>query len=195
MTGDQMSIKGYQIFTSIKKHFESDQYDYFKYHGKVRVPGKINSVYSYEKLANMKDPEGVVLANIIDRDIKWIQDITASDESMQTYLGWLKRQNTLTYTFKNDLDMLDDNFDANFAVNGDYPALVKLVNHKKITIETFTILCDMVGCLPYWNKKIPDTIIFPATSLRAKKYAPFLKYDKAGLKKIVLERFSTWNFL
>jgi hypothetical protein len=30
-------IDAYQMFTAVKLHFTSDGYDYFRYHGKVRV--------------------------------------------------------------------------------------------------------------------------------------------------------------
>lgn len=182
--------KGYALFVSLKKHFESD-YDYFRYNGKIKMPVTISSPYSYQKLANMKDPQGVVVANIIDRDIKWIQDVTTSDESQQTYLLWMKRQNSLTYNFKTDLENLDENFDKNFVCeNGEAPKIFTLMKRGKITKETFSILAELTNAWGYWNKTCSDGIIFKPTVFKLKKYTPFIKYDKAAMKNLVKDAFS-----
>ena len=62
-------MKGYHIFNGIKKHFNTDQYDYFKYNKQVRISShKYNLLankYHYQKLERHYDPEHLVLSNIV----------------------------------------------------------------------------------------------------------------------------------
>jgi hypothetical protein len=103
----------------------------------------------------------------------------------------VKRKESLTYTFTNDIDKLLENFDNNFKVeDGDYPYLLKLLVQNKITKETFIIINDCVRFFGKWNKQISDPVLWPKIALNCKKLYPFMEYDKAKYCKILRDKFS-----
>jgi hypothetical protein len=60
---------------------------------------------------------------------------------------------------------------------------------NRISLETLVIVCDITGCLNYWEKNISDTIVFPDINKLVRKYHPFIEYDKLKLKKILLDNY------
>jgi|TARA_B110000211_G_C14049763_1_gene540664 hypothetical protein len=182
----------YSYYMALRKHFTSS-YDFVKYGGKMRLSvdsfEKRRDKYFFYKLSKRKEAKEFVLANLIVKPDIWIGDLV-SEEANKVYTEWSKRQQSLSYLFKNDLDELNDDFNSNFIVNdGQYPRLLQLFNAKNLSIETLIILGDMTGCWNHWDKKINDTIIYPSICMTAKKYAPFLSYDKGKMKSIVTEKF------
>ena len=122
----------YSYYMAIKKHFTST-YDFVKYGGKMRltVDGFENrkDKFFFYKLSKRKDAKDFILANILKKPDLWIGNLIDSHEAEEVYTEWSKRQQSLTYTFKNDLDELDDDFNANIVVeDGAYPKLLSLFN-------------------------------------------------------------------
>jgi hypothetical protein len=189
MTG----FDAYQKFLSIKQHFTSDSYDYGKYNGKLNLdPSKFQvrkDKFFFEKLAKKKDIEGYVIANILCGNIFWVGDLF-SDKAEKNYTDWLKRKESLSYIFKNDIKNLLDDFNQNFIVrDGQHPYLLKTIRQDKISIETFVILSDIVGFIPHWNKNIKENIIWPIFSRKCLKYRPFMSYDRPKFKAILREKY------
>ena len=107
------------------------------------------------------------------------------------YNEFLRRKQTLQYTFEGDIDNLLENFDANFEVKpGDYPYLLTLLTRKKIAKETFIIIQDCVRFFSKWNKEITDPVLWPQIALNCKKLHPFLEYDKDKYCGILRNKFS-----
>ena len=189
MTG----FDAYQNFLSLKQHFTSDSYDFFKYNGKLRLDSSKFQLrkdrFFFEKLAKKKDPVGLIVSNIVDHNIAWVGDLF-SDKADTTYSKWLKRKESLTYIFKSDISNLLVDFNQNFIVrDGQHPHLLKLIRQDKISIETFVILADIVGFIPHWNKNIKENIIWPIYSRKCLKYRPFVIYDRAKYKAILRDKF------
>jgi hypothetical protein len=93
--------------------------------------------------------------------------------------------------FSNELDELNEDFNANFVVeDGQYPRVLSLFNMKRISIETLVILSDLTGCFKYWDKSINDTIVYPSINKIVNKYGPFLNYDKAKMRKICVDKYN-----
>jgi len=188
----------YRYYLAIRRHFESDDYDFFKYKGKVNA-----SLYSFEKRRDRfffykltkqkRDPKGFILANILNGKKTWIGDMM-DNEAEEVYRAWRKKWDSLSYTFQSDLRKLDPDFNANFTVpEGDLPPAMKLYMYDKITLETVTILDLLLNFSPRWGKKVVDTLVFPDINRRITKYKPFLdrKIDKAKFKRMVLDEFNT----
>lgn len=185
-------FEAYVKFLALKQHF-SGNYDYFKYKGKVRSdPSKFEvrkDKYLFQKLAKHKDPELFIVANIIERDISWAGDL-AGDQGSQAYLAVLKRHESLSYLFKTEIALLDDDFNKNFVVvDGQHPPLLKLYKQKKICLETLIILDDILGFMKHWNKQIADPVVWPTIFRKALKYRPFLGYDKGKYRTVLKDRF------
>lgn len=183
----------YVYYLALKRHFTSD-YDFFKYNGKV----KANSLsfenrkdkFFFYKLSRMREARELILANLIEDPNIWIGEMM-DDKAMNRYSEWLKRQQSLTYLFKHELNELSDDFDSNFIVeNGQHPKVLKLYTQKHISLETLIILVALSKCLPYWKKNISDTIVFPSINNLIRKYKPFLQYDGDKMKQIVIDKFN-----
>lgn len=182
----------YIYYLALKKHFTSD-YDFFKYGGKIKASqmafeNRKDKFYFY-KLSKMKEGRDLILSNVVLNPDIWAGDLL-SDKSKEIYKSWIKRKQSLTYQFKSDIKELNDDFDSNFVVeSGQHPRLLRLYMMNHICLETLVILTDLTKCLPYWNKKISDTIVYGDINRTVVKYRPFLDYDKVKTKKILLDFF------
>lgn len=187
--------EAYREYLALKSHFSNKSYDYFKYNGKI----KNATVDSYEKrrdklffmkLAKHKDPVNFLVANFVENDRSWIGNIAYNEEAEKRYFNWLKKNQSLTYIFTNELSNLDENFDSNFLIEeNNHPKVLKLYLSGEISIETLVILTDLVRCISYWNKNMSDDPIWNDVFLKIKKYKPFIKYDKEKMKKIIIDKF------
>jgi len=193
MTG----YEAYKLYVALKNHFNSDTYDYFRYGGKTRANVRSfetrHDKYFFNKLAKHKDTERFVLANIIeDNPNVWVGDLANEQQAENNYKTWLKRQESLSYVFTNDLDNLSPSYNDNLVVEGsNHPLLLKLLIQKKVSLETLVVLDDLCGFFRHWNRKIEEDVIWPMVYKKCKKYRPFLKFDKDKLKQIVVDKFST----
>lgn len=186
--------EAYKLYLALKNHFTT-KYDYFRYNGKVKVDGNSfdtrKDKYLFQKLAKHKDPQNLIVSNMVDRDCSWVGDLF-TPEAQDCYTDWLKRQQSLSYIFKNDLDRLLPDFDSNFIVkSGQHPPLLKLYLQRKIGIETLIILQDIIGFFKHWNKCIDDTIIWPGIYTKTQKYKPFIRYDISKFKSCLRDQFLT----
>lgn len=187
-------FEAYKDYLALRNHFNSPGYDYFKYNGKVS--GSLASFekrkdrFFFEKLAKHRDPHGLMVANFIYNPKTWIKDIAYSEDASKTYEAWVKRLQSLTYLITEDAKKLDPNFNSNFKVeDGEHPNILRLYLGGQITLETLVVLCDILGCANYWDKKMEGDPIWEETSLKIKKYRPFVKYNAEKVKKLLLEYF------
>lgn len=187
-------FEAYKDYLALRNHFNSPDYDYFKYNGKVS--GSVASFekrkdrFFFEKLAKHRDPHGLMVANFIDNPKTWIKDIAYSEAASKTYEAWVKRLQSLTYLIVEDAKKLDPDFNSNFKVEDDeHPNILRLYLGGQITLETLVVLCDILGCASYWEKKMEGDPIWEETSLKIKKYRPFVKYNAEKIKKLLYEYF------
>lgn len=188
-------FEAYNMYLALKSHFTSN-YDFFKYCGKTNARYdnflKRKDHYFYVKLSKKKDVKGIVLANLINSSTSdiWIKDIL-DDPNDSVYYAWKKRIESLTYTFKSDINKLDDDFDCNLKViDGQHPILLKKYLRNEISIESLIIIDSLTDVFKYWNKNITDTFIWPALYKKCTKYKPFLELDLDKFRKIIIDTFS-----
>lgn len=183
------SYEAYQLFLAIKMHFTTNSYDFSKYGGKVRTNvqafEKRRDKFFFQKLAKKKNLQDFLVANYVKGNVEWIGDL-ASDEAEAIYTEWLKRTESLSYNLKNELSQLEDDFISFFRVKGgQHPPLLTLYQRGKISLETLTILNDILDFFSIWDKKIVDPVIWPSIRDRSLKYRQFIQYDHAKTKKLV----------
>ena len=183
------------LYLSLKNHFGSEKYDFFKYGGKSNVREDTfetrRDKYFFMKLAKKQEPFEYMLANFVKRGKKtWIGDILDSSGE-ETYLGWKKRKESLTYSFKSELSKLKDELDDNLIVeDGNKPYLLRLYLLGDFSIESLCVLNACLNFVPYWDKEISEyDPMWQETKLLIKKYTPFLTFDRESMKKVVDERF------
>lgn len=185
----------YRLYLSLKQHFTRDGYDFHRYGGKTNARASTFETrrdrFYFEKLAKQRDPVGFIVSNLI-RDVKaWAGDLV-SDSAERTYKDWVKRNQSLTYIFTEDLGKLQSDFDDNFRVsNGRHPELMKLYLRGDICLETLVILMHLTGCYGRWNKSMECDPVWKELSLKVRKYQPFMKYDLDKFKKITLDKFQS----
>jgi hypothetical protein len=194
---DNTGYAAFAMYNSLKLHFTSTSYDYFKYHGKTNVSSatflKRKDKYTFYRLSrkyNMEELRDFYVANFLDGD-KWVGEMANADGE-EAYKKWQKTQQSLTYTFDNDIMYLLVNGgspDEMLEVKpNSYPTLMNLVQLKQISLETLVILNDILNFIPMWDKKIDDDIVWPNFKMLCLKYTPFINYDKVKFKNILKEK-------
>jgi T4 gene Gp59 loader of gp41 DNA helicase len=186
----------YKTYVALKNHFTRASYDYFKYNGHTKVSREKfetrNDKYFFAKLSKHKDFDKFLIANFIDGDFSYVVDMVSNSESEKIYRAWLGRQESITYTFTDDLDRMMPSFNDNVAVlKGQHPHLLKMYMRKEVCPETMVVLNDLCGIFKYWSKHIEEDIIWPQIHSRLIKYAPFVKFDRTKMKAIVLSKFDS----
>ena len=190
-------FEAFMMFNSIKLHFTSDSYDFFRYNGKSNVTkqnfANRKDKYSFYKLSRKYRNEDLMnfyIANFLVKDVNWIGDITGA-EGEENYKMWQKRNQSLNYRFKEDIMYLmgkvSISSDMIKVKDGQYPLLLNETMQGAVTIETLSILNHMMGFFEMWNKKISDTIIWPTWKRKCEKYTPFIHYDESKYKETFKE--------
>lgn len=190
----------YKQYLAIKNHFSKPNYDYFKYAGKSRA--SINSFntrkdkYWFERMSRQKTDDEIknyYVANFVESDTPdrlWIGEIFRDGE--QKYQNWMKRQQSLSYLFKEQSQtiFLDYDLDEIFDTSKTHPIILKKFLSGQIAIETMVIYNKIFLYSEVFDKKLKDPV-WESVSLKIKKYSPFLNIDikqyKIYLKNIIGE--------
>ena len=199
---ENTGFAAYALWNALKLHFTSDSYDYFKYNGKTNVSKSTfstnKSKYHFYKLSrkySLEELKDFYVANFIQGKGDWVGDLLQDGD--ENYTKWQKTQQSLTYTFENDIMYMFDSVDgAEFwhiddyfkPIDGGWPMLITKMMHDKIKLETVCILIDIFDCMPRWEKQITDDIVWPTHRRIIKKYTPFINYDKQKFKEILKEK-------
>lgn len=187
----------YALWNALKLHFTSDSYDYFKYNGKTNVSKQTfttnKSKYHFYKLSrkyNLEELKNFYIANFIQGKGDWVGDLLQDGD--ENYTKWQKTQQSLTYTFENDiivlLDKVENPNDLLVVRSNEFPKLMQYTTQGDVTLETLIILNDLMNFFPMWEKEIYDDIVWPNFKNKCVKYKPFLHYDKEKFKQILKEK-------
>lgn len=184
------ALEAYKLYTSLKLHFTSEKYNYFKYNGKTHanfIPQ--NQLHFYERLSKKygDDLREFYVANFLENSQIWVAELL-SDEAIERYKKYQAKNQSLTYIFKNDILLLLDEYeDLNkiILVEKDFPILLKKTMQEKVQLETLLILNSIVKFFGMWDKKIDDDIIWKSFRMKCIKYFPFIHYDQVKMKGIL----------
>lgn len=199
MTG----YEAFSLYTSLKLHFNSDSYDYFRYNGKVNTSvdafeNRKDKWHFYKlsrRFANEEQGRDFIVANLVHDPNVWVGNLLVEESNIQ----YRKRQKviqSLTYTFTNEIASLVSHKNPNdlFMIHdGEYPELLQKLLHDEISIETVCILNKLLNFLPAWDKKINDTIHYPTVSRKIKKYTPFIMFEPTKYKIILKKEYDANN--
>ena len=190
------AIDAYKVYLGIKNHFTQDSYDWFKYNKKVNVTYdsfmKRKDKIFFAKLGNRKDAylEDFLVSNFLHDTKMWVGELL-SEECEDRYKEWKRKQESLTYIFKNEMDFvsgwtpeqLNEFFDVK---GGDHPPIIKKYLRGDISLETLAILNSVLHYVKRYDIMIHDPI-YKEVSKICKKYQPFLSYDTIKMKKALRE--------
>jgi hypothetical protein len=186
----------YQHYLSLKNHFTNPKYDFFKYGAKTRASmtsfNKRKDKYWFEKTSrkyNDKEVLDFLVSNFVASDNPqnlWIGEMISSGE--RTYADWMRRQQSLTYLFKEQSNELFSETKLDDALNCSkgHPPVLKRFLSGKISIETLVIYDKIFLFGKKFDKKLLDPV-WETVSLKIKKYSPFLNTDVFQFKKILRE--------
>ena len=186
----------YQSYLSMKSHFTNRKYDFFRYGGKSRATmasfNKRKDKYWFEKTSRKYSDAEIVnflLANFVTTDNPknlWIGEIINSGE--RTYSDWMKRQQSMSYMFKEQSNELLDsnNLDEVLECKKGHPIILKRFLGGDISLETFVIFDIIFAFSERFDKKLKDPV-WETVSLKIKKYKPFLNINVFQFKKILRE--------
>ncbi len=186
----------YQHYLSLKSHFTNLKYDFFKYGAKTRASmtsfNKRKDKYWFEKTSRKYSDKEVVdflVSNFASSDNPqnlWIGEIINSGE--KTYAEWMRRQQSLTYLFKEQSNELFSQTKLEDVLNCSkgHPIVLKKFLSGNISLETLVIYDRIFLFGNNFDKKLLDPV-WETVSLKIKKYSPFLNINVFQYKKILRE--------
>ena len=186
----------YQTYLSMKSHFTSKRYDFFKYGGKSRATmtsfNKRKDKYWFEKTSRKYSDQEItdfLLANFVTTNAPqnlWIGEIINSGE--RTYADWMRRQQSLTYLFKEQSKKLlsEKELEEVFNCSRGHPPILKKYLGGEISLETLVIFEKIFSFGKKFNRKLKDPV-WETVSMKIKKYVPFLNINVFQYKKILRE--------
>jgi len=184
----------YQHYLSLKNHFTNPKYDFFKYGAKTRASitsfNKRKDKYWFEKTSRKYSDKEVVdflVSNFTATDNPqnlWIGEIINSGE--RNYSEWMRRQQSLTYLFKEQSNELlsENELESLFNCTKGHPLILKKFLSGSVSLETLTIFDKVFHFSKNFDKKLDDPV-WESVSLKLKKYSPFLNIDMFHYKKIL----------
>ena len=192
----------YETYKAMRLHFTSS-YDFFKFRGKLKnkieTKSQIDefimsnnygfSVKLAKKRRNKLEMVEFLLANIVKNNQIWLNDLMC-EEAEETFIEWKKKQDSLTYTFINDVNFIlshQKHFNSYFiSENDEYPDIVMYLMSNDISLETVVIIDKILGFTKRFGSYKKDFILLEINN-NIQKYKPFiLEYhnlDEGGLKK------------
>ena len=187
----------YKSYLGLKNHFTKEKYDYHRYGGKSRASlesfYKRKDRYFFEKLSRQKDDTEVTeffVSNFVtcdDPQSLWIGEIVRNGE--QNYTDWKRRLQSLTYTFKSEIENVFTNrdFDGMFKIEGKrHPPVVKEHLAKNLSLESMVILNKIIGFKKDFDIILDDPV-WKFLSMRIDKYNSFIHIDVFKFKSILKE--------
>jgi len=189
----------FRYYMAMKLHFESDTYEAPKYNYKTSAKPqsfwKRKDKYFFAKLAKrFSDPNELIqfYTSQFISDSKWVGDMMNDEDN---YSQWQKRNQSLTYTFEQDINRLSDkveSFDELLTVtDGQHPLVISEYLSGTICIETVVILDKLTRFMSRADRQITETIVWPDVSRKIRKYNTFLNPNLEKMKKVVLKVFTS----
>ena len=179
-------FKAYKYYMALKLHFTDPRFNVFVNRGRVRgTRDKFmarNDRMIFEKLARQFDTEK-----------EYIQYIAASlmyghsqvvyepSDAMANYKEFLRRRQSITKIFTDDLaKIIDTGAQYNFS-GQDVPDLLQLLMSKQITLETMVILNDLDAIVDKMKQNNQIVLLLGDELTRIEKSKGFIKYDSARI--------------
>lgn len=188
-------MTAYQCYMSLKLHFTTDDYDYFKYQGRTRQisESKLQARKDYFHFRKIErrykdELQDFIVANFVSNpNMKWAGDLSTL-EADRTFKEWKKRKESLKYFIKQELSNLSDDPKTLWnVVNHGHPKFLQHYLGKRISLETLIATNEVINFLPHWFKEIQDDFVWKDISRLIVKYKPFVRVDKSEIKQIMKE--------
>ena len=148
--------------------------------------------YFFHKLSKSYNDITIVdyfVSNFVTNTNLWVGDIIGHSGD-EAYKEWSKRLEALHYYYEQDIDYMIERMTANkmsfddifTSKDGQHPPILKMVLSKKICVETFVILEDILSFAKRLDKDISETVLWPKMHDRVIRYRPFMKFNNTKYK-------------
>ena len=185
-------IDVYLMYCAMKAHFSKNDYDFFTYKGKSRVPR--NSFYKRKdrvffvklsrKYTEEEDLKNYFVANFIVDKQGYVANF--NDKNYET---WKDRRSNFYNIFTEEIRPFVKNFNPIFeSKKSEHPLILKEYLGKRVSIETLVILDDISKFTKIWNKELKNDVVWPKVKKLMFDYKKFLTYDKKKCT-IILNNF------
>lgn len=182
MTGFETYSK---FYVPIKTHFNSVDFDYYRFNGKVSVNknsySKRNDQVLFKILAKKENELlPIMVSYFLNNPRTYIRDIL--DDDFEIYKRWMETTQSMTYNFKKDCYnlkgfMIEENLHFGHlfqrSENNQHPLLLQQLQIGGIHIETFMILEKIFKFFSKFDQKITEPLIWEIISERCNNYFPF----------------------
>ena len=190
-------FKAYRYYLAIKLHFTTDKFNVFQNRGNVRGTREAfnarNDRYIFEKLANKySDDRDIIQFFVANFAYGSDNAIYAGQEAEENYTEWIRRKQSITKIFIDDLAKLLTYIEThklkhtalfNFTEN-EYPVTLNMFVGGKLAMETLRIIDDFTGIIDKWKENVSVKYIWENEMRRITKLTGFVKYDKIKVEKI-----------
>jgi len=188
------SFDAYKTYLALKNHFSKPKYDYFKYAGKSRASvetfNKRKDKYWFERISRQKNDQEIkdfFVANFVKSDnpqSMWIGQLIREGEDC--YKEWSKRQQSLSYIFKQESEDLlsSGTIDEILDASRQHPVILKMFLSEKISIETLVVWDKIFLFGNNFDKQLLDPV-WEIVSLKIQKYSLFLNISIQDCKKML----------
>lgn len=184
----------YCLYLAIKSHFTTQSYDYHKYQGKVKATKESFEIrkdrFQFQKLSRKYSNDQMqdfLISNCI-KGKKWIGEFL-DDDAESIYLQYMKRRQSFTYIFTNEIQKLFDSVSSPekvFISQSNYPPIVELYLSNSLGEDTLCVINNFFNFVPKLDKDLgEDDILWKSIRIITIKLLPFIEYDKLRFKNIV----------
>lgn len=179
-------VRTFQLYLSIKAHFNSEKYDAVAYKGRIKNSSKEDFekrrdkllFINFSKLAkSIPEISSIFVANFAYGNDYPLDDI---ERSLNNYKKWSKVRESLTKTFKDDVELLfEETYNKNIK---DYKLhLFNMVINNAVNRETSVIIDSFDPLFDLWDKNFP---IWKPEIRRVRKLSSFVKFDVDKFRNI-----------
>lgn len=185
-------FKAFKYFQAIKLHFTSERYDVFEMNGRVTGTRasfeKRNDRGLFEKLAKKFDTDRELIQFLAANFAYGHRNVVYSVESDEYYKLWMRRKESITQVFKNDLNSIISHLEksnisgeALFSIENGMPELLNMYIGGHVSLETMVILQNFDDYLSKWE---PIIMLWHDHFLVIRKSNRFVKFKKDKLQSI-----------
>jgi len=186
----------YKIYTVLRLHFTTDNFD-IRNGIRPKTPKAGVKENFRKKLEQMMkqynyDTEslvGFLVSNFLNGS-EWGAIFEPSGHD--TYLEWKKIQESLTYTFRQDMEYLATQVmlpQDLWVCTNQHPIILKAYCGKKCHLETLVILNKLYRFNSEVDEKLVLDPVWSSVSRTIYKYSPFIKIDRDKFSMIVQKAF------
>ena len=184
-------IDVYLMYCAMKAHFSKNDYDFFTYKGKSRVPrnsfykrkDRIFFVKLSKKYEEYEDIKNYLVANFIVDKQGYVANFNDKN-----YEQWKEKRNNFYDIFTEEIRPFVKNFNPIFeSKSSEHPLILKEYLGKRVSLETLIVLDELVGFTKTWNRRLAEDYIWYDLKKLMKNYKRFLTIDKNKYRIQVLK--------